>query len=153
MAIRELRFEGDPVLDAIAAPVTVFDDALADLARDMLETMYDAPGRGLAAPQIGVGRRIFVTDVTWKDADPTPLVFVNPTIISASETHAVGPEGCLSIPGRTFAVPRPTWVEMRWQVLDGTIQTARFEGAQAICACHELDHLNGILITQTGQEQ
>ncbi|SFR31900.1 peptide deformylase [Yoonia tamlensis] len=150
--MRGLRYIGDPVLTSIADPVTCFDRALAQLADDMLATMYAAPGRGLAAPQVGVSQRIFVTDVTWKDAEPSPLVFVNPQITAQSDATATGPEGCLSIPDRSFDVARPIWVEMTWQTIDGKIQSARFDGMQAICACHELDHLNGVLITDTGEE-
>lgn len=152
MAVLELRFLGDAVLSAIADPVVIFDAALARLADDMLETMYAAPGRGLAAPQVGISQRIFVTDVTWKDAAPSPLVFVNPQITAQSDEIQTGPEGCLSIPDRSFDVPRPIWADMSWQAVDGTAQSARFEGMQAICACHELDHLNGVLITDTGVE-
>ncbi|WP_106745283.1 peptide deformylase [Yoonia maritima] len=152
MAVLDLRFDGDPVLREVATAINTFDAALAQLADDMLETMYAAPGRGLAAPQIGISQRIFVTDVTWKDAEPTPLVFVNPQIIAQSDETQTGTEGCLSIPDRSFDVSRPVWVEMRWQSVDGAIQSARFDGMQAICACHELDHLNGILITDTGIE-
>ncbi|PRY77282.1 peptide deformylase [Yoonia maritima] len=152
MAVLDLRFDGDPVLREVATAINTFDAALAQLADDMLETMYAAPGRGLAAPQVGISQRIFVTDVTWKDAEPAPLVFVNPQIIAQSDETQTGTEGCLSIPDRSFDVPRPVWVEMRWQSVDGAEQSARFDGMQAICACHELDHLNGILITDTGIE-
>jgi peptide deformylase len=152
VAVQDLRFIGDAVLIAVAEPVVDFDPGLARLADDMLETMYAAPGRGLAAPQVGISQRIFVIDVTWKETEPTPLVFVNPQITAQSDALQTGPEGCLSIPDRTFDVPRPIWVDMIWQSVDGTEQTARFEGMQAICACHELDHLNGVLITDTGVE-
>nr|WP_281493267.1 peptide deformylase [Yoonia sp. F2084L] len=153
MAVRPLRFEGDPVLLQTAAAVDQFDDDLAVLVRDMFETMYAAPGRGLAAPQIGVSRRVFVVDTDWKEAEPAPMIFVNPQI-TARATHEVqGTEACLSIPGKSFDVMRPAWVEVAWQDLDGTAQQARFDGVQAICVCHELDHLNGLLITQTGTLQ
>ena len=147
-----IRFIGDAVLTTVADPVVDFDTALMQLADDMLETMYAAPGRGLAAPQVGISLRIFVTDVTWKDADPSPMVLVNPQITAQSDVTAIGPEGCLSIPDRSFDVSRPVWVDMTWQTIDGTTQSARFEGMQAICACHELDHLNGVLITDSGVE-
>ena len=150
MAVLDLRFDGDPVLRAMAEPVTVFDADLARLVADMFDTMYAAPGRGLAAPQVGISRRVFVTDVTWKDADPTPIAFVNPQIMAQSDQTQTGTEGCLSIPGLSFDVPRPTWVQIRWQDTSGATQEARFDGMQAVCSCHELDHLNGILITDTG---
>ena len=150
MAVRALRFEGDPVLLAKATPVQQFDDNLAALVRDMFETMYAAPGRGLAAPQVGVSQRVFVVDTDWKEADPAPMVFVNPEITNRSGTEAVGTEACLSIPGKSFEVSRPVWLELRWQDLDGATREGRFEGVQAICVCHEFDHLNGLLVTETG---
>ena len=137
----------------IAAPVDQFDENLAALVRDMFETMYDAPGRGLAAPQIGVGRRIFVVDTAWKEADPDPMIFVNPKIMARAEEEAVGTEACLSIPDKSFDVSRPVWVELMWQDLDGVWQQGRFTGVQAICICHEFDHLQGLLITETGTLQ
>ena len=152
MALRHLRFLGDPVLDAVAAPVTTFDDDLATLVRDMFETMYAAPGRGLAAPQVGVSQRVFVVDTAWKEGDPAPMIFVNPKITAAADDTATGQEACLSIPGRAFAVPRPVWIEVAWQDVDGTRHQGRFTGVDAICICHENDHLDGKLITQTGAE-
>lgn len=133
-----------------AAPVDQFDDTLAMLVRDMFETMYDAPGRGLAAPQVGVSRRVFVVDTDWKEADPAPMLFVNPQITARADDEAVGTEGCLSIPNKSYDVRRPVWVELSWQDLDGTSQKGRFDGVQAVCVCHEFDHLDGLLITQTG---
>jgi peptide deformylase len=150
LACREICLEGAPVLLATAAQVTRFDDDLADLVRDLFETMYAAPGRGLAAPQVDVGQRVFVVDTTWKEADPEPMLFVNPQIVAQSDTRVAGPEACLSIPEQSFSVSRPAWVELRWQDLDGVPQQGRFDGVQAVCVCHELDHLNGILITQSG---
>lgn len=150
MAVRDIRLEGDPVLLQIAQPVTQFDADLAMLVRDMFDTMYAAPGRGLAAPQIGVGQRIFVVDTKWKEADPEPLIFVNPRITARADDELHGAEACLSIPGKSFQVPRPAWVEMIWQDLDTVSHSGRFDGVEAVCLCHELDHLDGILITQTG---
>ena len=134
-------------------PVSAFDDTLAALVRDMFEAMYAAPGRGLAAPQVGVGLRVFVVDTDWMGTDPAPMIFVNPAVINRAKTEAVGGETCLSIPGKTFDVSRPLWVEMAWQDLDGAAHKGRFEGVQAICICHELDHLDGILVTQRGMLQ
>lgn len=153
MAVRALRFEGDPVLLETAAPVERFDDDLATLVRDMFETMYAAPGRGLAAPQVGVSRRVFVVDTDWKDAEPAPMIFINPEITNRSEAEAVGTEACLSIPGKSFDVRRPLWIELSWQDLDGSAGQGRFDDVQAICICHELDHLNGVLVTETGMLQ
>ena len=92
----ELRLLPDPVLRETCAPVTVFDAALEDIAAEMLAVMYAAPGRGLAAPQVGLTQRIFVMDTTWKTGDPTPMVFINPEIVSTSDETAVNDEGCLS---------------------------------------------------------
>ncbi len=153
MTVRNLRFEGDPVLLEVAAPVCAFNEDLALLVRDMFETMYAAPGRGLAAPQVGISQRVFVVDTTWKEAEPTPMIFINPRLISQSHVKQIGVEACLSIPGKSFEVTRPEWVELAWQDLDGVPQTGRFDGVDAICICHENDHLDGLLITQTGTPQ
>jgi peptide deformylase len=145
VALRDVRQFPDPVLREVCAPVTTFDAALRSLAEDMLQTMYAAPGRGLAAPQIGVVQRIFVMDATWKTGDPSPQVFVNPEFVAKSENLSVAEESCLSIPGQTRRVARPDQVELRWQGLDGAVLTAVFDGFAATCIQHETDHLNGIL--------
>jgi peptide deformylase len=111
----------------------------------MLETMYAAPGRGLAAPQIGVMNRVFVTDVSWKEGTPDPQVFINPDILEASETVAEADEGCLSIPGITTRVTRPDRVHLVWTSLEGARVSQVFTGFAAACVQHELDHLNGIV--------
>ena len=152
MALRALRFLGDPVLEQVAAPVNAFDDGLAALVSDMFETMYAAPGRGLAAPQIGLSKRVFVVDTAWKDGAPKPMVFINPRITASADAQGTGEEACLSIPDRRFAVARPAWVEMVWQDTQGAQHEGRFAGVAAICICHEADHLEGRLITETGTE-
>lgn len=152
MPQRDLHFDGDPILRKVAAEVQNFDAALVALVSDMYETMYAATGRGLAAPQIGESVCVFVIDTTWKEAEPTPRAFVNPVIIAASPIKEARPEVCLSIPDRSFAVERPAWVDAAWQDPDGAPQMARLEGIEAICFCHELDHLNGVLITDVGVE-
>lgn len=141
----ELRLLPDPVLRTVCAPVTVFDAALEDVVAEMLAVMYAAPGRGLAAPQVGLTQRIFVMDATWKAGDPTPMVFVNPEIVAVSDEVVVNDEGCLSIPEATSRVSRPAEVEMRWQDLDGDVQTGWFDGFSAVCVQHERDHLDGVL--------
>ncbi|MBQ1202421.1 MAG: peptide deformylase [Loktanella sp.] len=148
----DLRLNGDPVLRMVADAVVDFDDALADLIKDMFAVMYAAPGRGLAAPQVGVSQRLFVIDTTWKEAAPTPQAFINPQIVAQSGETVTGTEGCLSIPGRAFAVARPAWIELHWQEQDGAQQQGRFHGVEAVCICHECDHLNGVLITDIGEE-
>jgi peptide deformylase len=130
----------------VALPVGQVDDRVRGLAADMLQTMYAAPGRGLAGPQVGVLRRIFVIDVTWKEAERTPRVFIDPELIDASDALHTGPEGCLSIPGVPVAVTRPAEITLRWTDLDGETRTERLTGAEAVCAQHEFDHLNGRLI-------
>lgn len=143
----QLRFVPDPVLRAVCAPVTVFDAKLAAIAKDMLDVMYAAPGRGLAAPQVGITQRVFVMDATWKDGTPDPQVFVNAEMVECSEEIVVMAEGCLSIPDRTSRVARPAQVTLRWQDLDGAPQTGTFTGFAAACVQHERDHLDGILCT------
>jgi len=152
LAVQHLRLDGDPVLREAAAPVVQFDASLTALIADLFATMYAAKGRGLAAPQVGVSQRVFVIDTTWKDAAPHPVAFVNPEIIAAASVLRQGPEGCLSIPDRTFNVLRPVWVDLGWTSPAGIGQTARFDGISAVCVCHELDHLNGVLITDSGTE-
>ena len=115
------------------------------LAADMLDTMYAAPGRGLAAPQVGVLLRLFVMDCTWKEGTYAPCVLINPEVLWASPEMAPGPEGCLSLPGATCQISRATSVRMRWIDLDGGVCEETFTGFAAICSQHEFDHLNGVL--------
>ena len=134
----------DPRLSQPCAPA-MLDASLRALAADMLETMYAAPGRGLAAPQVGRLVRMFVMDVTWKDGTPSPQVFVNPEIVALSGAQVTGPEGCLSIPGPVTQVARAETVQLRWTDLEGDVHEATLTGFAAICAQHEYDHLDGIL--------
>lgn len=132
----------DARLSQSCAPIAPGPDA-ARLAQDMLDTMYAAPGRGLAGPQVGELRRIFVMDTTWKDGPGTPCIFLNPEITWASASTAQRDEGCLSIPGVLASVSRPAEVDLRWQDPEGGQHVARFEGFAAACVQHEVDHLNG----------
>ncbi len=134
----------DPLLSTPCAPAVLSDDLRA-LASDMLETMYAAPGRGLAAPQVGRLLRLFVMDATWKEGTPAPRVFVNPEVLWLSDRRVVGPEGCLSIPGPTTRVERAEAVRLRWTGLEGETQEEVLTGFAAICAQHEFDHLEGVL--------
>lgn len=134
----------DPILSQPCAPA-VPSAELRALAGDMFETMYAAPGRGLAAPQVGRPVRLFVMDVGWKEGAPSPVVAVNPEILWFSDTRVVGPEGCLSIPGPTTMVARAEAVRMRWTDLDGVAHEELLTGLAAICAQHEYDHLDGVL--------
>jgi peptide deformylase len=130
----------------LATPCTaVGTEDVARLVADMLETMYAAPGRGLAAPQVGVLKRLFVIDVTWKDGTPDPQVVIDPQILWRSEETAIGAEGCLSIPGVMADVPRATSIRMAWTGPDGQTRDQTLTGFAAICAQHEYDHLDGIV--------
>lgn len=133
----------DPRLSQPCAPA-VLDDDLRQLATDMLETMYAAPGRGLAAPQVGRLLRLFVMDVAWKAGEPAPMVFINPSVELLGDRVA-GPEGCLSIPGPVTEVERSSQVRVRWTDLDGEAREELFDGFAAICIQHEYDHLDGLL--------
>ncbi|MBM9593634.1 peptide deformylase [Roseitranquillus sediminis] len=146
MALRPILIHPDPRLKAVADPVDDISDELRQLADDMLETMYDAPGSGLAATQIGVMKRIFVMDCAKKEGtDPQPMVLVNPEIIARSDETKVWEEGCLSIPEIYADVERPAEVAMRWLDLSGSEREQTFDGFAAVCVQHELDHLNGRL--------
>ena len=134
----------DPILATIA-PQSAVDAPTIALARDMLETMYAANGRGLAAPQIGVLARVFVMDAAWKSGDPAPEVFINPEILWRSPQMASGPEGCLSIPGVVAEVMRHSELVLQWQMANGSVQAQKLTGFRAICAQHEIDHLDGIV--------
>jgi peptide deformylase len=146
MALLPILRYPDPRLRQVALPVGRISDRIRALARDMLDTMYAAPGRGLAGPQVGAMLRLFVIDVTWKDGARSPRVFLNPTLIAASDALHTGTEGCLSIPGLPVAVTRPAEVTLRWTDLNGFRREERLTGAEAICVQHEFDHLNGRLI-------
>jgi peptide deformylase len=134
----------DPRLSTPCAPAPL-TDAVRHLAADMLETMYAAPGRGLAAPQVGHLIRLFVMDVTWKEGTPSPRICLNPEILWRSATTATGAEGCLSIPGITTDIARATDIRLRWTDLDGLTQEENLSGFAAICAQHEYDHLDGLV--------
>ena len=134
----------DPRLSVLCTQAPV-DDSTLSLARDMLDTMYAAHGRGLAAPQVGAMIRVFVMDATWKSAERTPEVFINPQVLWRSDTTAIGPEGCLSIPGAITEVTRATEIILRWTTKDGAIAAQKLTGFRAICAQHAIDHLDGIL--------
>jgi peptide deformylase len=143
--ILPIRIWPDPVLLAVAKPVLNINTALRDLVENMFETMYAAPGRGLAAPQVGISIRVFVMDTTWKEAAKSPRVLINPEIIKSSDDMVVNKEGCLSLPDFAVDVERPSTIEISWQDLNGQRHTEEMTGFEAICAQHEFDHLNGIL--------
>ncbi|MEP2890771.1 peptide deformylase [Tateyamaria sp.] len=145
MSTRTILTWPDARLSMVCEPVSEITDDIQVLAADMLETMYEAPGRGLAAPQVGAMLRIFVMDATWKEGTADPMVCINPKITSQSETISTGPEGCLSIPGVEAEVSRPESVHMVWTDLSGATREADLTGFPALCAQHELDHLDGIV--------
>ncbi|MFN3276749.1 MAG: peptide deformylase [Paracoccus sp. (in: a-proteobacteria)] len=146
MTVKPILIHPDPRLKRMADPVARVTPEIEALAADMLATMYDAPGIGLAAPQIGVSQRIFVMDATREpDAPRAPLVLLNPEVTWVSEAENVYEEGCLSIPDQYGEVTRPAEVRLRWLGLDGKTQEREFDGLWATCAQHELDHLNGVL--------
>lgn len=141
-----IRVVGDPVLRAPAAEITDIDGRLVKLANDMLETMYQAPGLGLAAPQVGVGKRLFVYDLE-PDARAQPRVLVNPRIVE-SEGEWTYEEGCLSIPGLSFEIVRPKVVHLVGRDLDGNEVSVEADELTARLFQHELDHLDGVLMTE-----
>ena len=143
---RSILIHPDPRLKKLAKPVVDVTDALRALADDMLETMYDAPGIGLAAPQIGIMDRLIVLDCEKGEADtPRPLVMFNPEVVEASDEENTYEEGCLSIPDQYADVTRPKDVTVRWMDRDGAEQTETFDGLWATCVQHEIDHLDGKL--------
>ncbi|MEM8654548.1 MAG: peptide deformylase [Pseudomonadota bacterium] len=145
MSLRAILTWPHPQLQAVCTPVEVITPDIRALSQDMLETMYAAPGRGLAAPQVGELMRLFVMDPTWKEGTRSPMVCINPDILDRSDERATADEGCLSIPGVTAPVERPTSVRMVWTDLDGVVHDDWLTGFAALCAQHELDHLDGIL--------
>lgn len=145
MTVRTIRLWPDPVLAEVCAPVGEIDENIRTLASDMLETMYAAPGRGLAAPQVGEPLRLFVMDTTWKEGERTPLVFINPDILARDGVPTEGDEGCLSIPGVVTSVLRAPRVTLRWTSLEGEQMQSEFDGFAARCIQHEFDHLDGIV--------
>ena len=145
MSVRPIVAWPDARLSEVCTPVEDLSD-IAELVRDMFDTMYDAPGRGLAAPQIGVMLRVFVMDPTWKEGDRTPFVCINPEILASSDVTASGTEACLSILGVSADVTRPTDVTLGYTDLDGVRHETRLSGLAATCAQHELDHLDGVVI-------
>ena len=146
MSLRGILRWPDARLGAICAPIAAVSPEIEVLAHDMIETMYAAPGRGLAAPQVGELVRLFVMDATWKDgADRAPEVFINPQIVDRDDAETTCAEGCLSLPGITVPVSRPARVETVWLGLDGQSRRAWFEGFAAACVQHEVDHLDGVV--------
>ena len=143
---RTIILHPDPRLKKTSAPVSDVSDGLRALADDMLETMYHAPGVGLAAPQIGALHRLIVLDCVKADGEaPRPLIMFNPEIVSSSDTRNVYEEGCLSLPEQFAEVTRPAEVQVRWMDRDGNEQSEEMTGLWSTCVQHEIDHLDGKL--------
>ncbi|MGZ8295815.1 MAG: peptide deformylase [Allosphingosinicella sp.] len=150
MAIRPIIEAPDPLLRQISSPVEAITPEIQTLIDDMFETMYAAPGIGLAAIQVGVPRRILVIDLQdpeEEEGEPVrnPMTFINPEILRASETPRPYNEGCLSVPDQYAEVERPDSIRARWLDRDGKVHEEELEGMLATCLQHEMDHLEGVL--------
>lgn len=145
MSLRPILIHPDPRLRKAAEPVAALDSTLRSLVEDMFQTMYVAPGIGLAAPQIGVSKQVFVMDCAGKDEAPAPMALINPAILWTSDETVTSEEGCLSIPDVYEDVARAARVRVGWTDLDGAGREAEFAGRWAVCAQHEIDHLEGRL--------
>ena len=146
MTLRPILIHPDPRLKTVCKPVADITDDIRRLADDMLATMYDAPGIGLAAPQVGVLGRMLVMDcVKGEDEAPKPIVLINPEITWSSDERSTCNEGCLSIPEQYADVERPASVKVRWLGVDGKDHEEQFDDLWATCVQHEIDHLDGKL--------
>jgi peptide deformylase len=145
MAVLPIIKAPDPILKKRCAPVEIVDDEIRTLMDDMLETMYVAPGVGLAAPQVSVHKRVIVVDTSRGDTDRSPIRMADPEIIEFSEDLAVYDEGCLSFPDQYAEVERPAKVRVRYLDYDNAVQEIEAEGLLSTCIQHEMDHLDGKL--------
>jgi peptide deformylase len=145
MALREIIKLPDPRLRLVSEPVAAIDADLRALIADMFETMYAAPGIGLAAIQVGVPKRVVTVDLAKKDEPRDPQVFINPTLVWRSEERVTAEEGCLSIPEIYEEVERSAQVRMEYLDLEGKMRQVEASGLLARCLQHEIDHLNGVL--------
>ncbi|WP_425068665.1 peptide deformylase [Reyranella sp.] len=145
MALLPILTAPDPRLKKKSLPVDTVDAGVRQLMDDMLETMYDAPGIGLAAPQVGVLKRVIVLDIDREDTKTGPLFMANPEIVAASDEDVSYEEGCLSVPDHYSDVVRPATVTVRYLDRDGKQQDLACEGLLATCVQHEIDHLDGVL--------
>lgn len=145
MAVRPIVYYGDPVLREKTEKITEVDREIKDLVRDMIATLKDAGGLGLAAPQVGASKRVFIIDLTSIDLTESVKVFINPKIIYASENEVIMEEGCLSFPGIYQRIQRPEVVKVKATDLEGKEFTLEASGMLARAIQHENDHLNGVL--------
>lgn len=145
MALLPILTAPDPRLKKVAAPVAAVDDEVRALMDDMLETMYAAPGVGLAAPQVGILKRVIVADVARNGEAPAPMRMANPEIVASAGDISVYEEGCLSLPDHFAEVKRPERVTIRYLDHENEIREGEFDGFLATCIQHEIDHLDGVL--------
>ena len=145
MALRQILTEPNIILREKSLPVEKVDKDLQNLMDDMLETMYAAPGIGLAAIQVGIPKRVIVLDLAPKDQPKNPIFFVNPEIIDKSKNNSIYEEGCLSVPGQFAEIERPEKCYVKYLDYHGNIKEIKAEGMLATCIQHEMDHLEGIL--------
>lgn len=145
MAVLDIVLWPDTQLTETCVQVEEVTDEIRTLAQDMLDTMYAAKGRGLAASQVGAMHRVFVMDVGWKEGKSDPLICINPMLSEIGEERATMEESCLSIPGVLAEVNRPSQVQLVWSSLEGARYVQSFDGFGAACVQHELDHLDGIV--------
>jgi peptide deformylase len=145
VAILDILTAPDPVLKKKADPVEEITDEIRTLLDDMLETMYDAPGIGLAAPQVGVLKRVIVVDVAGDDEDPAPMKMINPEVVWSSDETDLYEEGCLSVPESFSEVERPERVRIKYQDETGELCEIDADGLLSTCVQHEIDHLDGTL--------
>ena len=145
MTIRKILTEPDPFLRQKSKPVEKVDDSIREIMDDMLETMYQAPGIGLAAIQIGIPKRIIVLDISKDPEKKEPMYFINPEKVYTSEDQATYEEGCLSVPGQFAEIDRPNKCHIKYLDYNGDSKELKAEGLLATCIQHEIDHLEGIL--------
>ena len=145
MTRRKILIEPDPILRKKCVALEKVDDELRKLMNEMLETMYDAPGIGLAAIQIGILKRVVVIDISKSDEKKNPMFFINPEITYKSKETSVYEEGCLSLPGQFAEIERPAECHLKYVDYDGKEKNLKADGLLATCIQHEVDHLNGVL--------
>jgi len=145
MALRKILTEPNEILRQKSLPVEKVDKNIQELMNDMLETMYAAPGIGLAAIQVGVPKRVIVMDISKKEGEKVPMYFINPEVIDKSNTNSSYEEGCLSVPGQFAEIERPAKCKIKFLDYNGNPQEIETEGMLATCIQHEIDHLEGVL--------
>jgi len=145
MTVQKILTEPDPILRKKSSPVANVDDDLRKILKNMLETMYKAPGIGLAAIQVGILKRAVVIDVSKEDEKKNPLFLINPEIIYRSNETSTYEEGCLSLPGQYAEIERPSKCQVKYIDFDGKAKELKAEGLLSTCIQHEIDHLDGVL--------